>query len=143
MSYYSAIRIPQAHENNILKQQIQSGRIHQETLVGMEARALTALRDYSEGRTDLDSALDAIIDYSRPLHWSRHLDVQTLDRRMDTLRKQYQHTLEARPWERCRCSVCAKSGVEVIVFRGSNRNKRRGIHNVGVFREHLQEQLAS
>jgi hypothetical protein len=109
----------------------------------MEAKALSALRDYSEGRAGLDSALDAIIDYSRPVHWSPSEQEQALDRRMDTLRKQYRHTLEARPWERCRCSVCAKSGVEVIVFRGSNRNKRRGIHNMGVFREHLREQLAS
>ena len=143
MSYYSAIRIPQAYENNTLKQQIKSGRLRQETLAGMEAEALSALRDYSEGRAGLDSALDAIIDYSRPVHWSPRLEEHNLDRRMDTLRKQYRHTLETRPWERCRCSVCAKSGVEVIVFRGSNRNKRRGIHNMGVFREHLREQLAS
>ncbi len=143
MSYYTAIRIPQAYENNTLKQQIKSGRLRQETLAGMEAKALSALRDYSEGRAVLDSALDAIIDYSRPVHWSPRLEEQILDRHMDTLRKQYRHTLEARPWEHCRCSVCANSGVEVIVFRGSNRNKRRGIHNMGVFREHLREQLAS
>lgn len=143
MSYYSAIRIPQAHDNNILKQQIKSGRLRQETLVSMEAKALSALRDYSEGNNGLDSTLDAIIDYSRPVHWSPNLDVPTLDRRMATLRKQYQHTLEARPWEQCQCSVCTKSGVEVIVFRGSNRNKRRGIHNVSVFREHLRELLVS
>ena len=143
MSYYTAIRIPQAYENNTLKQQIKSGRLRQETLAGMEAKALSALRDYNGGRTGLDSALDAIIDYSRPVHWSPRLEEQTLDRHMDTLRKQYRRTLEASPWERCRCSVCTKSGVEVIVFRGSNRNKRRGIHNMGAFREHLQEQLAS
>ncbi|MEE4239175.1 MAG: tRNA-guanine transglycosylase DpdA, partial [Anderseniella sp.] len=143
LTYYTAIRIPQAYENNTLKRQIQSGRLRQETLAGMESSALTALRDYSKGRMDVETALDAIIDYSRPVHWSASQQEETLDRRMATLRKQYRQTLEARPWEHCRCSVCAKSGVEVIVFRGSNRNKRRGIHNMGVFREHLREQLAS
>lgn len=143
LSYYTAIRIPQAYENNTLKRQIKSGRLRQETLAGMESSALTALRDYSKGRLGVETALDAIIDYARPVHWSACEQEETLDRRMTTLRKQYRHTLEARPWEHCRCSVCAKSGVEVIVFRGSNRNKRRGIHNMAVFREHLRAQLAS
>jgi hypothetical protein len=141
--YYTAIRIPQAHENNALKRQVKSGRLSQENLARMEASALTALRDYSKGRLNLDAVLDAVVDYARPVYWSPREEEQALDRRMDTLREQYRNTLDARPWERCRCSVCAASGVEVIVFRGSNRNKRRGIHNMGVFREHLREQLAS
>lgn len=143
MAYYTAIRIPQAFENNALQRQVKSGRLSQETLARMESSALAALRNYNNRRVDLETVLDAVIDYARPVYWSPREQEETLDRRMETLRKQYRHTLEARPWERCRCSVCAKSGVEVIVFRGSNRNKRRGIHNVGVFREHLREQLAS
>jgi len=142
IAYYTAIRIPQAHENNALNRQIKTGRLRQETLARMESSALAALRDYSKSRLDVESVLDAVIDYARPVHRSPHEPEHTLDRRMDTLREHYRRTLEARPWDRCRCRVCAKSGVEVIVFRGSNRNKRRGIHNLGVFREHLRQQLA-
>jgi hypothetical protein len=28
-------------------------------------------------------------------------------------------------------------GVEVIIFRGSERNKRRGFHNLAVFRDRM------
>ncbi|EXI65341.1 MAG: hypothetical protein AW08_03260 [Candidatus Accumulibacter adjunctus] len=143
ISYYTAVRIPQAYENNALLRQVKSGRLRQETLAHMESSALSALRDYSKGRLDLESVLDAVIDYAKPLHWSPREQEQVLDRRMATLRKQYRQTLEARPWERCRCSICTNCGVEVIVYRGSNRNKRRGIHNLGVFRDHLRQQLAS
>jgi effector-binding domain-containing protein len=31
----------------------------------------------------------------------------------------------------------------VILFRSSNRNKRRGMHNIQVFYKHLQEHLAA
>ena len=50
----------------------------------------------------------------------------------------YTETLEARPWKSCTCTVCKEIGIEVIIFRGSNRNKRRGIHNLDVFYKHLQ-----
>ena len=39
-------------------------------------------------------------------------------------------TLTDRPWQRCPCKVCQTSKVEVILHRGSNRNKRRGFHNI-------------
>jgi hypothetical protein len=40
--------------------------------------------------------------------------------------------LNARPWEKCRCPVCRDMGIEVAVFRGTGRNKRRGFHNTWV-----------
>jgi hypothetical protein len=32
-------------------------------------------------------------------------------------------------------------GIEVIIFRGAERNKRRGFHNLKVFRETLDKKL--
>jgi queuine/archaeosine tRNA-ribosyltransferase len=142
MRYFTAIRIPQAFENNALKRQVKMGRLRQETLAIMEAAALDALRGYSRGDTPIDTVLDAVIDYSRPLHWSVTTSDDVLDKRMETLRANYRRTLDARPWEQCGCPVCSSASVEVIIFRGSNRNKRRGIHNVSVFRQHLQDHLA-
>ncbi len=53
--------------------------------------------------------------------------------------EQYRETLADRPWERCDCGVCRSAGVEVILFRGNNRNRRRGFHNLWT----VQQQLAS
>lgn len=143
MHYYTALRIPQVFENATLKRQVRTGRLRHETLVALESRALGAIRSYDRREATLDAVLDAVLEYSRPLLWTSTLSEQALDQRMDVLRHHYRRTLLARPWEHCSCSVCASSSVEVIIFRGSNRNKRRGIHNIGVFRRHLQEQLAA
>jgi hypothetical protein len=43
-------------------------------------------------------------------------------------------TLDNRPWELCKCDICKKNGIDVVIFRGANRNKRRGFHNTWVFR---------
>ena len=44
----------------------------------------------------------------------------------------YRATLGDRPWESCDCTICAGLGIEVVVFRGTERNKRRGFHNLHV-----------
>ena len=53
----------------------------------------------------------------------------------------YRHTLRARPWEVCPCAVCRACGIEVVIFRGSNRNRRRGFHNTWAFYSLLQKLL--
>ena len=50
-------------------------------------------------------------------------------------------TLEARAWKDCECSVCREIGVEVIIFRGADRNLRRGFHNLSVFAQRLRRDL--
>jgi hypothetical protein len=52
-----------------------------------------------------------------------------------------QRTLERQPWKDCECDVCRSIGVEVIIFRSSNRNKRRGFHNLSVYHRHLRRTL--
>ena len=54
---------------------------------------------------------------------------------------EYQRTLEAKPWRQCSCTVCREIGVEVIIFRGADRNRRRGFHNLAVFSERLRREL--
>ena len=48
-------------------------------------------------------------------------------------RERIRRTLEDRPWEMCGCAICSRWGVEVAIFRGNNRNRRRGFHNTHVF----------
>ena len=61
-----------------------------------------------------------------------------------SLRDEYERTLRDRPWRDCPCAVCQDPavGVEVVLFRGNNRNRRRGFHNTYVFYEQLGHRLA-
>lgn len=138
LEYFTAIRIPQALDNIKLKHHASSGRYVQEDLLKMERRALHALRAYDSGDASIEETLDAIVAYSRPLHWTPSVSEESLKRKLHTLRLQYRRTLEAKPWQRCPCTICRTAAVETIIFRASNRNKRRGIHNLGVFYEHLK-----
>jgi hypothetical protein len=42
----------------------------------------------------------------------------------------YRKLLEDRPWEESDCPLCEKHGIEVAIWRGNNRNRRRGFHNM-------------
>ncbi|MGV3524199.1 MAG: tRNA-guanine transglycosylase DpdA [Candidatus Sericytochromatia bacterium] len=46
--------------------------------------------------------------------------------------------LEEQPWRHCGCTICEEIGVEVIIFRGNNRNRRRGFHNTRIFFDRLK-----
>ncbi|WP_224705131.1 tRNA-guanine transglycosylase DpdA [Devosia aquimaris] len=139
LSYYTAIRIPQATQNNKLKQKALEGSLNQEDARRLEDAALYHVRAYAVGEAALDQTLDAVMDYWAALNWDEDVSPS---RRADAAarqRKAYTHTLGDRPWERCNCRVCRESGVEAVIFRTSNRNKRRGIHNLHVFHTHLSE----
>lgn len=138
LEYFTAIRIPQALDNTKLKNQARAGSYVQEDLLQMERSALDALRSYDRGEATIEETLDAVIAYSEPLHRTPSISPESLKRKLHTLRLQYQRTLEAKPWKRCDCPICLAASVDTIIFRSSNRNKRRGIHNLGVFYEHLQ-----
>ena len=60
-------------------------------------------------------------------------------RQITDLRARYERTLLDRPWTRCSCPICREASIEVMLFRASNRNKRRGIHNLHVFHTHLSQ----
>lgn len=136
LNYYTAIRIPQATENTKLQRLAKRGALHQEALVALERSALAALRAYDRGEADLEETLDAVLAYATPATLGSEVgELPGLGRGLVAgLRERYRRTLEDRPWSRCGCPVCRSLGVEVAIFRGSNRNKRRGIHNLGVYK---------
>lgn len=59
----------------------------------------------------------------------------------DCLREHYAAMLEARPWDACNCAICERADIEIAIFRGNNRNRRRGFHNTRVFYDLLEETL--
>jgi hypothetical protein len=125
---YTALRIPQVEGNAKLGARIRAGHIDQQEAHRLEQRALRAVREYDQNETSIMSVLSALRVYDE------------LQGRKD-LTERYRETLEDQPWKRCRCGVCASAGVEVILFRGTERNKRRGFHNLFVFNQRLQGHL--
>jgi hypothetical protein len=115
------------------------GRVDQENLIRLEARALDGVRRFASRKTKLADAVDAVLDYGRYAFWDEAATDARNEARLTELRQAYLRTLGERPWETCGCRVCREAGVETLIFRSSNRNKRRGIHNLHVFYAHLHK----
>jgi hypothetical protein len=139
LRYYTAIRIPQALENLTLKRLVKTGRLSQEKLVELELTALSTMRAYDRDEIGLEETLDATTKYAEILLTDTDPDARSVsEAKLLDLRQRYRHTLEDRPWKECNCAICAKISVEVAIFRSSNRNKRRGIHNLHVYHQHIR-----
>lgn len=141
LDFYTAIRIPQVHENLTLKTAVKTGRSRLEDLVKLEKDALFSIRAYANGRGKLQETLDVIFRYLYPFLKARTDSTRSLDKQIEKMQEMYKRTLTARPWEACSCVVCQEVGVEVIIFRSSNRNKRRGMHNLSNFNDYLHGAL--
>jgi hypothetical protein len=85
------------------------------------------LRQYDSGQVSVDAVLNALDEYEA-VH-SPHKSFAVTNRQ----------TLEARPWKECPCDVCRHLGINVVLFRGAERNRRRGFHNLWVFYRHVQQ----
>ena len=118
--WYAAIRVPPLSDPRTLKR-LQASGTSEATLRRMEAKALSTLRAYDQGGTLLESTLQAVLAYDKLLARAELLD--------DKLIAAYRRTLETRPWQSCECRMCRDLGIDILIFRGINRNKRRGAHN--------------
>lgn len=122
-SWHAAIRIPMTSDPRTRKR-LEASSLPLDELERLERQALTALREYGNDQLSLEPTLEAVEAYGFLL--ARGEDHGT------NLMPAYRRTLEERPWERCGCPVCEHLGVNVVIFRGSNRNKRRGAHNTAM-----------
>ena len=93
----------------------------------MEQKALNLIRRYADRKAKLADVLEAVLAYESLMPNRKDHSVA------------YARTLKDRPWEKCECGICNTVGVEVIIFRGSERNKRRGFHNLAVFRQRMNQ----
>ena len=128
---YVAIRVPQVDGNTRLRKLVAAGKVEQQRARRLEKACLREIRALADGRASTSGVVDVIHQYSELLG----------DKKSRTA--QYAETLEARPWETCSCEVCKDIGVEVILFRGAERNRRRGFHNLTVFAQRLERDLAT
>ena len=129
--WYPAIRIPQTNRSFRTKRLVRDGKATMKQLEKLERSCLRGLRAHSASqRKSTASLLNDLVDYDTLVAGER---AGTTERILKTL--------EERPWEKCSCAICRKWGVEVVIFRGNNRNRRRGFHNTQVFYEIMQDVL--
>ena len=87
------------------------------------------MRLYATDNCSIEEVLDALVVYDTFCETKRdHREV-------------YRKVLQDRPWSRCSCDICRKLDYHVILFRGAERNRRRGFHNVWVFYRRLRREL--
>ena len=117
---YTAIRIPfigRQKKENVKLEEMQTS----ESLVKLEQECLQKLRMYDRGQIDLESVLQTLSEFNKAIGGRPELI------------NYYRRTLEEKPWKSCDCPICKNIGIEVVIFRGNNRNRRRGFHNTYVF----------
>jgi hypothetical protein len=138
-TYFTAIRVPQATENRRLLRAAKEGKVNQEKMLALETTSLRTLRAFDRGEASIDETLEAVISYNVFLESSLHDNSAIREKLAKKLEPLYRNTLEAKPWKICPCPICKDVGVEVVIFRGSNRNRRRGMHNLFVYHSRIEQ----
>lgn len=118
---YTAIRVPPSETSSVAKELVKKGVFSEAVLRTLEWNCLTSLKEYDRGKITVDTVLDNIVAYDRSLG----LDAD--------FHEKYRRTLLERPWTKCPCPMCREIGIDVVIFRRNNRNRRRGFHNTWVF----------
>jgi hypothetical protein len=126
---YTAIRVPQVEGNAKLKRNIEAGRIVQEDAVRLERQCMAALQQFTGSDGEAEKILGLVREYD-----------QVVGNRKDYT-EAYGETLQDAPWKKCDCRICYEAGINVVIFRGSERNKRRGFHNIYAFRQRIDREL--
>ncbi len=128
-SKYAAIRVPPATDHGKrVKTMISEGRGTLEQIQKLEKSAMRALRDFDAGMLSVEDTLKPVLEYDALIGDDREKHAQL-----------YRRVLEDKPWKKCGCDICRNVGIDVIIFRGNNRNRRRGFHNTYVFYKMLKE----
>ena len=136
--WYTAIRVPQSYHPKVLEYVKNNGKSPKE-VKSLEQSCLQGLQSYNDkGLTNAEfkKLLDTVVEYDTYL--LRSGDDGMKIRNKDVSREKYRRTLGARPWENCPCKICQKLGIHTLIFRGTNRNKRRGFHNTLIFYQQLK-----
>jgi hypothetical protein len=117
---YTAIRIPFiSRQSEKKKAALNEGP--SENLATLERECLEKLRMYDKDQIDLETVLKVLSKFNKAIGGRPEL------------LNYYRRTLEEKPWKSCDCPICKSIGIEVVIFRGNNRNRRRGFHNTYVF----------
>lgn len=133
---YAAIRVPPVDGHGVrVRRLLEAGVAKRETLKSLEQNALKALREFDAGNLSLDETLETVLVYDELVELPRDgkADPEAQAKRRVKHAIMYRKLLESAPWKTCECPICQDIKVEVIIFRGNNRNRRRGFHNTYAF----------
>lgn len=128
---FSAIRIPEAEKSFRAKRMVSEGRAKLKQVQQLDKACIDAMHTYDRGQISIGTALEVLHEYDQLITPDRPDNLELL-----------RHTLEAMPWKHCACDICRKDGIDVIIFRGNNRNRRRGFHNTYAFYQLFQRAVA-
>jgi hypothetical protein len=124
---FVALRVPQVEGNPTLRRAILSGRVSQKDAIRLERACLKALRAFDASTASHVAALSALAEY------------EALCQPKKSYITEYDRTLTAAPWTTCECALCGELGIELAIFRGTERNKRRGFHNLSVLAAKMEQ----
>lgn len=124
---YVAIRVPQVDINQRLKNRILSGEVQQAEAFRLERDCLAALHKFDRLRFPRGELVQLLHEYQQLFGGIRNYS------------SEYEELLRDRPWANCQCTVCQTLGINVVIFRGAERNRRRGFHNLHLTYQRLQK----
>ncbi|AMA10652.1 tRNA-guanine transglycosylase DpdA [Picosynechococcus sp. PCC 73109] len=142
---YSAIRVPPVNKHGVrVKRLLEANVADKKTLERLEKNTLYALREFEKGEFDVEKTLQTIMEYDSLLELPRDgvVDEKAQAKRIEKHEVMYRQILEEKPWQKCDCKICREIGIEVMIFRGNDRNRRRGFHNTFVFYKRFKEILS-
>ena len=126
---YTALRVPQIDANPELLRKITAGKVKQEIARDLEQRCLRILTKFDRGEASIEEAVETLCAYEEVFSGETdHAEV-------------YRRVLADKPWKDCSCEICKRIGIHVMIFRGAERNRRRGFHNIYVFNRQLRAHL--
>ena len=121
--WYGTIRVP-ISTSKAMRDAAQADSISTERLEELESQCLSSLEHF-DGTPKSKEEILANIDEYGPLLQRKGEDNHFVDK--------HKALMKDEPWKKCKCHVCKELGIHVVVFRGANRNRRRGFHNTWVF----------
>ena len=124
---YIALRISPVSASMARVKRLLDGGINIAYQQKLEQNALRAVREYDRGCLGLETTLSVLLEIAQ-------LTTPDLSR----CEQLYRVVLEDKPWKHCCCPICHHLGIEVVIFRGNDRNRRRGFHNTHIFYKRLQ-----
>ncbi|MEZ4424964.1 MAG: tRNA-guanine transglycosylase DpdA [Gemmatimonadota bacterium] len=127
---FPAIRVPQVDGNPKLKRRVLAGEVRSDSARRLEQRVLALLNDFDRDAAPVTDTLAAVLEYEALFDPNSDREAQ------------YRQVLMERPWKRCDCEICEALGIHVILFRGAERNRRRGFHNLHQFYRSLADAVA-
>lgn len=140
---WPAIRVPQVDGNARMLRCVMAGFIRQEEADALESGCLAALRRFEDGQANIDEVAERLERYEELFQVceDRLRPPGKKPGKPKSRTAEIRATLAAAPWRQCPCAVCRDLRHHVILFRGAERNRRRGFHNIWVFYQRLQRDL--